>query len=441
MTDVNEVEDGLGARREAGRLLQAALARRNGLEEAAASPGFKALSPRDRGFARALTLATLRWLGPIDRALDARLQRPPPDSVRTILRLGAAQLWALETPAWAAVDTGVRLAETGGTTRSFKGLVNAVLRGLARDGKPQAPPEAFVPGWLWARWRAAYGEERARAVAALVGQEPPTDLTARGEAGAVAEALEGRVLTTGSVRTDRRGDVSAWPGYAEGGWWVQDAAAAIPARLLDVREGETALDLCAAPGGKTLQLAAAGARVTAVDRSGPRLKRLEANLLRAGLAAEVVTAEAVGWDDARTFDAVLLDAPCTATGTFRRHPDVLWAARPGEVGQLSALQARLLDSAARRVRPGGRLVYCTCSLEPEEGEAQVAAFLARTPGFRRAQIGAGEAGAPEEAVTAEGDLRLLPSMWADEGGLDGFYIARMTRGEGEDRLAPPPDAP
>ncbi|MBW3560478.1 MAG: rRNA methyltransferase [Proteobacteria bacterium] len=427
MSNTGEVEDGLGARREAGRLLQAALARRNGLEEAAASAGFKALSPRDRGFARALTLAALRWLGPIDQALDARLQRQPPEGVRTILRLGAAQLWALETPAWAAVDTGVRLAEADGATRKFKGLVNAVLRGLARDGKPQAPPEAFLPDWLWARWRAAYGEERARAVAAMIGQEPPTDLSAKGDPAAIAEALEGQVLPTGSVRTERRGDVSGWPGYPEGGWWVQEAAAALPTRLLDVQPGETALDLCAAPGGKTLQLAAAGAQVTALDRSAARLKRLEANLLRAQLSAEVVAADAVSWDDRRTFGAVLLDAPCTATGTFRRRPDVLWAARPGEVGQLAALQAQLLDSAARRVRTGGRLVYSTCSLEPEEGEAQVAAFLARSPGFERAPPAAGEAGAPEEALTAEGDLRLLPSMWAERGGLDGFYIARMVR--------------
>ena len=357
-----EVEDGLGARREAGRLLQAALARRNGLEEAAATPGFRALSPRDRGFARALTLATLRWLGPIDRALDAKLRSPPPEAVRTLLRLGAAQLWALETPAWAAVDTGVRLAEADKATRPFKGLVNAVLRGLARDGKPQAAPQAFLPDWLWARWRSAYGEEGARAVAALTSQEPPTDLTARGDAAEVAAAVDGRLLPTGSVRTDRRGDVSAWPGYAEGGWWVQDAAAALPARLLDLQPGESALDMCAAPGGKSLQMAAAGAKVVAVDRSASRLQRLEQNFARAELTAEIVTADAAAWDDDRTFDAVLLDAPCTATGTFRRHPDALWAARPGEVGQLSALQARLLDSAGRRVRPGGRLVYCTCSL-------------------------------------------------------------------------------
>jgi 16S rRNA (cytosine967-C5)-methyltransferase len=423
---MEEVEDGLGARREAGRLLGAALARRNGLEEAAAGPGFHALSARDRGFARALTLATLRWLGPIDRALDSRLRSPPPETVRTLLRIGAAQLWALGTPAWAAVDTGVRLAEAERGTKPFKGLVNAVLRGLARDGKPELPPETFLPDWLWARWRAAYGEERARAVAALIPHEPPTDLSVKADPDGLAAELEGVVLPTRSVRTERRGDVSAWPGYAEGGWWVQDAAAAVPARLLDVQPGETALDMCAAPGGKTLQLAAAGAQVTAVDRSAGRLKRLEQNLERTGLVAEVVTADAATWSDERSFDAVLLDAPCTATGTFRRHPDVLWASRPGEIGQLSALQARLLDSAARRLRPGGRLVYCTCTLEPEEGEAQVAAFLSRAPEFERLAITPGEAGSPAEAVTTDGDLRILPFM-GPEGGMDGFYVARMQR--------------
>jgi 16S rRNA (cytosine967-C5)-methyltransferase len=221
--------------------------------------------------------------------------------------------------------------------------------------------------------------------------------------------------------------VSEWPGYAEGSWWIQDAAAAIPARLLAVQPDETALDLCAAPGGKTLQLAAAGARVTAVDRSAARLQRVTENLARANLTAETVAADAGAWDDARTFDAVLLDAPCSATGTFRRHPDVLWAARPGDVAKLAAVQSRLLDTAAARVRPGGRLVYCICSLEPEEGEAQAMGFLRRHPEFTRAPMSSGEGGSPEEALTADGDLRLLPSQWDEEGGLDGFYVARFRR--------------
>lgn len=420
--------DPLAARREAARLLEAALARRNGLEEASASAGFAALSPQDRGFARALVLTTLRWLGPIDRALDAKLKSPPPDPVRTLLRLGAAQLWRMEVPAFAAVDTSVALAAAGRSTERFKGLVNAVLRGLGRDGPPEPPPEQFAPPWLFARWRATYGDDRARAVAAAILAEPPTDLTLKdGCAADLAEALDARRLPTGSLRTDRRGDVSGWPGYGEGGWWVQDAAAAVPARLLALQQDESVLDLCAAPGGKTLQLAATGARVTALDRSPTRLKRLRENLARTGLEAEVVAADAAVWPDERTFDAVLVDAPCTATGTFRRHPDVLWAARPGDMAPLVALQSRLLEAAADRTRPGGRLVYCTCSLEPEEGEAQIAAFLSRRPEFRRAGVTPDEAGAPSEGVTAAGDLRLLPSMWAEEGGLDGFFIARLSR--------------
>lgn len=418
----------LAARREAARLLEAALARRNGLEEAASAPGFTALSAQDRGFARALVLTTLRWLGPIDRALDAKLKSPPPEAVRNLLRLGAAQLWRMEVPAFAAVDTAVALAASGRGTERFKGLVNAVLRGLGRDGPPEPAPEQFAPDWLLARWRATYGEAAAAAISGAIPHEPPTDLTLKGaEPDALAAELEPRRLPTGSLRTGRRGDVAAWPGYAEGGWWVQDAAASIPARLLAAQPGETALDMCAAPGGKTLQLAAARARVTAVDRSPARLRRVRENLARTGLEAELVAADAAAWPDARTFDAVLLDAPCTATGTFRRHPDVLWAARPGDIAPLVALQSRLLDSAAARTRPGGRLVYCTCTLEPEEGEAQVAAFLRRTPGFRRTPIEPGEGGAPAEAVTVDGDLRILPSMWPEDGGLDGFFVARFTR--------------
>jgi len=425
---MSEAADPLAARREAARLLEAALARRGGLEEAAAAPGFAGLSAQDRGFARALTLTALRWLGPIDRALDARLKSPPPEAVRSLLRLGAAQLWRMEVPAFAAVDTAVALASALPGGGRFKGLVNAVLRGLGRDGPPEPPPEQFAPDWLLARWRAAYGEAAAHEIAAAIPREPPTDLTLKGgDPAALAEALEARVLPTGSLRTERRGDVSGWPGYDEGGWWVQDAAASIPVRLLAPQPGESAIDLCAAPGGKTLQLAAAGARVTAVDRAAGRLRRLRENLARTGLEAETVAADAAAWPDPRTFDAVLLDAPCTATGTFRRHPDVLWASRPGDLAPLAALQARLLDAAAERTRPGGRLVYCTCSLEPEEGTAQAAAFLRRRPEFRRAPIAPGEGGAPAEAVTPEGDLRLLPSMWREDGGLDGFHVARFTR--------------
>jgi len=425
-TEPNDVQ-GLPARAAALDLLTAALSRRAGLEEGLGHPALKALEPRDRAFARALAMATLRWLGPIDVALQSRLQKPPPERVVNILRLGVAQLFVLKTPAHAAVGATVDLAAADKGSRPLKGLVNAVLRGFTREPPNLDQPELMAPTWLYARWQSAFGPEAARAMAGLIAAEPATDLSLRSadDAEALAGPLEAEALPGGTLRTERKGEITAWEGFVEGRWWVQDAAAAIPARLLEVREGETALDLCAAPGGKTLQLGAAGARVTAVDRSAPRLKRLSENLARTGLAADVVTADAVEWNDRRRFDAVLLDAPCSATGTFRRNPDVLWAAKPADIVQLSALQSRLLDAAARRVKEGGRLVYCVCSLEPEEGEAQVADFLARAPEFSLAPIAPGDGGAPEPSVRPDGTLRLLPHH--RPGGQDGFFVARFRR--------------
>ena len=420
--------EGMAARVAALELVQAGVARRGGFEEALARPGFTALPPRERAFARALAGTVLRRLGALDIALDAKLKSPPPEPVRWLLRLGAAQLLHMGVASHAAVSVTVDQAVASQATRPFKGLVNAVLRGLARDGAPDAPPEALAPRWLFARWLAAYGEETARTIAAAIAEEPPTDLTLRGEADAdLAAALQAEPLPTGGLRSALKGDPAEWPGYAEGSWWVQDAAAALPARLLAVSPGETVLDLCAAPGGKTLQFAAAGARMTALDRSASRLKRVTENLARTRLDAEVVVADATTWTDPRRFDAVLLDAPCSATGTFRRHPDVLWAARPGDIAALAALQARLLAAAAGRVRPDGRLIYCACSLEPEEGEAQAAAFLRAHPEFTIAPVAAGEGGAPARAITAEGFVRLLPGAAEPELKGDGFFVARFER--------------
>jgi len=426
---VNDNEDirGLPARAAALDLLGTALSRRAGLDEGLNHPAMAALEPRDRAFARALVMATLRYLGPIDTALQSRIKKAPPERIVNVLRLGAAQLLVLKTPAHAAVGATVDLAAAQKGGEVFKGLVNAVLRGLTREPVDLDDPSLMAPTWLQARWRAVYGEADATAIAAQIAAEPATDLTLQDPADAaeLAAELEAAVLPKGQLRVGLKGEVSAWPGFDAGRWWVQDASAAVPARLLNVRRGETAVDLCAAPGGKTLQLAAAGAKVTAVDRSAGRIKRVSENLARTGLGAEVAVADAAEWRDTREFDAVLLDAPCSATGTFRRHPDVLWVASPADIPKLAQVQAKLLDSAARRTKPGGRLVYCVCSLEHEEGEGQIAHFLARNRGFALDPIAPGEGGSPEASRRDDGTLRILPHH--REGGTDGFYVARLRK--------------
>lgn len=420
---------GVEARIAAGVLLNAALTRRGGMDEALGLTDLKSLPPADRAFARAVAMAALRRLGEIDQILDRKLQKSPPEAVRTLMRISLAQTLVLETPAFAAVSTAVKLAEREVKTRPYKALVNAVLRGIEREGPGLTTAVSNLPDWLAARWRQTYGEAALEAIALAAREEPPTDLSLKPgtDAAAIAEALDGTVLPGGTVRTGRRGDLSAWPGYEDGCWWVQDAAAAVPVRLLAPQAGETALDLCAAPGGKTMQIAASGATTVALDRSDARLNRLRQNLTRTGLAAEVVAIPAEDWDDPRTFDAVLLDAPCTATGTLRRNPEALRATKPADVAKLADVQHRLLDVAATKVKPGGRLVYCTCSLEREEGETQIIAFLRRNPDFRTAPADPTAVGAAREALTPEGWLRILPSMWAEQGGADGFFVARMDR--------------
>ncbi|RZJ05590.1 MAG: methyltransferase domain-containing protein [Brevundimonas sp.] len=429
-----EVQDdsadiGVEARIAAGVLLNAALEGRGGLDAALSFREVSSLPGPDRAFARAVAMAALRRLGEIDQILDRKLQKGPPLAVRTILRVALAQMLILETPAFAAVSTAVKLAEREPKTRPYKNLVNAVLRGIDREGPGLTTAESNLPEWLAARWRASYGEAALVGLALAAREEPGTDLSVKPDvdSAAVAEAVEGEVLPGGSIRTGRRGDLASWPGFDDGVWWVQDAAAAVPGRLLAPQAGETVIDLCAAPGGKTLQLAASGASVVALDRSAVRLKRLTENLERTGLSAEVVATPAEDWEDDRTFDAVLLDAPCTATGTFRRNPEVLRATKPADVAKLADVQHRLLDAAAGRVKPGGRLVYCVCSLEREEGETQIIAFLRRNAAFKTAPADPVAVGAPPEALTPEGWLRILPSMWAEKGGVDGFFVARLDR--------------
>jgi 16S rRNA (cytosine967-C5)-methyltransferase len=398
-------------------------------------PGLAALADRDRALVRRLVATVLRRLGTLRHLLGLFLQQGLPANtprLETALLIGAAQILWLEVPDHAAVDLAVRLAQADRRAEHYAGLVNAVLRRIAREGAERLATvdnaDLDTPPWLLARWVRAYGETTGRDIARANGHEPALDLTVKSDVESWAERLHGRVLPTGSVRTVAQGRVSLLPGYAEGEWWVQDAAAALPARLLGDVRGRSVADLCAAPGGKTAQLAQAGARVTAVDRSDLRLARLRENLTRLGLTAETVAADATDWAGG-PFDAVLLDAPCSSTGTIRRHPDVPWLKREADIVSLATLQKRLLEHAITLVKPGGTLVYCTCSLEPEEGGDQIAGLLARNPRLRRRPILPEEVNGLTEFLTPDGDLRTLPCQLPDPdprlSGLDGFYAARL----------------
>lgn len=419
-----------GARAAAVEALGRVLRRRLTLDEALDLTG---LEERDRAFARLLVAGTLRRLGQIDDLLGQCLEHPLPAKAAIagdILRLGAAQLLFLDTPAHAAVDTAVDMTRAAGLTAQVK-LVNAVLRRLCRDGRAmtEAQDAALLntPAWLWQSWSEAYGEETCRAIAAAHLTEAPLDVSIKGDIAAWALALEAELLPTGSLRRAPGGLVTALPGFAEGAWWVQDVAAAIPARLLGDVEGLAVADLCAAPGGKTAQLAAAGAHVVALDRSAKRLEKLEANLARLALTAETVVADAALWRPLEPLDAVLLDAPCSATGTLRRHPEAAWAKSAEDVAKLVAAQDRLLAAAVEMLKPGGKLVFCTCSLQPEEGEQRIEALLASGAPVRRDAITSAEVGGLAELISASGDLRCLPCHLGDRGGMDGFFAARLIR--------------
>jgi 16S rRNA (cytosine967-C5)-methyltransferase len=430
---------GLAARRVAADMVDGVIRRRRPLDELLDSTGaLAALEERDRALARALVGTVLRRLGTLRHLLGLLLDRgPPPQAprVETALLIGAAQILFLNVPDHAAVDLSVRLVRADGQALHFAGLVNAVLRRLTREGAALLAaldmPALDTPDWLLARWAATYGAVTAHAIAAANGNEPALDLTVKSDPEFWAAKLDGRVLPTGAVRTLAHGAVSALPGFAEGAWWVQDAAAALPARLLGEVRGRRVADLCAAPGGKTAQLASAGALVTAVDRAPGRLKRLAENLERLSLRADLVCADAAEWTAERKFDAVLLDAPCSSTGTIRRHPDVPWLKSAADIAQLAGLQRRLIDRAAILVRPGGTLVYCTCSLEPEENEAVVAGLLERDASVRRAPIAPADIFGRDEFISKDGALRTLPCQLADAdsrfAGLDGFYAARLVK--------------
>lgn len=395
------------------------------------------LEPRDRALAFNILATALRRVGSLRAVLGQFLERGLPKSapkLEALLLAGAAQILFMDVPDHAAVGLSVEIARRDRSTGGFAGLVNAVLRRLTREGADRlAALDPFLtdtPDWLRARWIAAYGLERARAIAAANAHEPALDVTVKSDPEEWARRLSGEVLPTGSVRILQAGPVRALPGFEDGEWWVQDAAAALPARLLGDVTGLKVADLCAAPGGKTAQLAQAGAQVVAVDRAGARLKRLKDNLARLKLSAQVMEADATTYDGG-PFDAVLLDAPCSATGTLRRHPDIAWSKGVADIASLVPLQARLLDRAADLLRPGGLLVYSTCSLEPEEGEGQVDALLARRADMERVPLGEKDGPALAAFTTPQGDLRTLPCDWArgepERSGLDGFYAARLRK--------------
>lgn len=409
---------GVPARRAALRLLDAVLRRGLALE-AALDNAASGLAGPDRGLAHAIAAETLRRLPDLDALIDSATQRQLPDDAkaRFVLRIALVQALALGTPPHAAIATVLPLVD-GGPRKLVHGVFGTLLRQGATLPEPPALSDAVA-----LRWHQAWGDAMIEGAERAIAAPPPIDLTLRDPS--AAPGLPGTSLMPGHLRLADRATVAALDGYAEGGWWVQDLAASLPARLIGAGKGR-ALDLCAAPGGKTLQLAASGWDVTSVDISESRLARLEENLERTGLAAKVVTADLLGWVPDAPADAVLLDAPCSATGIFRRHPDVLHRVRPSLIAEMAALQARLLDRAADWVRRGGMLVYATCSLEPAEGEQQLEAFLARRPDFAIDPVLVEEL---PEGVPAHprGWLRTLPGMLADAGGLDGFFVARLTR--------------
>ena len=398
---------------------------------------FAALDVRDRALCRAIVGIALRRHGTIEEILHRLIEKPPRHAgdLFAILEIAAAQVLFMGTADHAAVSVAVDQIAADRDARHFKGLANAVLRRVGRERDALLtgiPDDADAPAWLAARWRSAYGEETAGQIMAAHRIEPYLDLSVKGDPAAWAEKLGGVVLPTDSVRLVPSGPVEALAGYDEGAWWVQDAAAALPARLLGDIRGKHVADLCAAPGGKTAALANAGALVTAVDVSDARLARVRENLARLKLTAETVAADVLAWQPDTTFDAILVDAPCTATGTIRRHPDVAWLKRPGDVAMLATLQRRMLARAVAWLKPGGTLVFCTCSLEPEEGEAHVADALANLP-LTLLPVGTGEIGGLAEALRPDGTVRTLPSHLRRDtprlSGLDGFFIARFRKSE------------
>lgn len=413
--------------------IAAALDQRHPVDDTLDNDGaYRALEQRDRALVMAIVSETLRHLGQIDDLIRGCLDRRLPRKAliaRQIMRVGVAQLLFLELAPHAAISTSVDLAKD--RCPPFAKLVNAVLRRLQREGEAmmadQDPARLNTPDWLWNSWATAHGEATARAIAQAHMIRAPLDLSVVDDAAVWAERLGAERLATGSLRLKPDGNVTELPGFGEGRWWVQDAAAALPARLFGDIKDKSVVDLCAAPGGKTMQLAAAGAQVTAVDLSDRRLGRLEENLLRLDLSVALVSGDAAVWRPPAPVDAVLLDAPCSGTGTIRRHPDIAYTKRPDDVVRLAGLQARLMDNALDMVKPGGLLVYAVCSLQAEEGPGQTHYLLERHDNVEIVPIEARETGGDSGLIDHDGALRTLPSHWSERGGMDGFYAVRLRR--------------
>lgn len=422
-------QPGYAPRRAALALLDAVLEDGSLLAELTGDKGPLArLEPGERARAQRLATATLRALEPADRILGPHLRKKPPLSVHNILRLATVELCSEGAAAHGVVNTAVDMTRRGRKTTHQAGMVNAVLRRVAESG-PAAwagLPPAKLPKWLRKQMIADYTKPVVEAMEASHALGAPLDLTVKSDAETWARKLGGQVLPSGSVRLQGAGQVSALDGFASGDWWVQDAAAALPVRILNPRPNERILDLCAAPGGKTMQMAAAGAQVTALDVSETRLKRVSENLARTGLQAEIVVGDALS-HSADAYDAILLDAPCTATGTIRRHPDLPHAKDSANFAALFALQERMIDHAFGLLKPGGRMVFCTCSLLPDEGEIQIEDALKRNADMKIESDAVLVPGVQPDWQTAEGGLRLRPDFWAQLGGMDGFYMAQIRK--------------
>lgn len=431
-------EGSLRARHTALDVVISVIDKRNALDQAFEhDTDFVTLPSRDKGFARMLATTTIRRMGQIDHVISSCEERSGasrPPILQHILRLGVTQLLFMNVPDHAAVDTAVRLAEERGCARQ-KAFVNAVLRNVARNGAEivarQDAGRLNTPEWLMKLWVADYDLRGAAQIMEANLGEAPLDLSLKDPDSHNYWSAHFQAINfpTGSLRMNSGGHVTQMDGFEEGAWWVQDAAAAIPATLFGDVSGKTVFDMCAAPGGKTAQLASQGAHVIALDRSSKRLKRLKENMARLGLEShvDIVTADATAWFSKDKFDYILLDAPCSATGTIRRHPDILHSKQERDIARLADLQARLLDHAFSLLNSGGILIFCTCSLQKAEGEHQILAFLERTPDAHKVAVQADEVGGVEEIIDAQGDVRILPFHRAASGGMDGFFISRIRK--------------